>query len=162
MGGSESRSVVSNSLQPHGLYSPWNSPVQNTGVSSFPFSRGSSQPRDQTQASHTAGDSWPAEPQRKTKNTGVGSLSLLQWICLTQESNQGLLHCMWILYQLSSQGSLSQRNWVKHCMEHRGWERKGTTWSSLLKNHNSAAVYRTHWKELRGICRGNFFSFIEA
>ena len=26
---SESRSVVSNSLQPHGLYSPWNSPVQD-------------------------------------------------------------------------------------------------------------------------------------
>ena len=31
---SESCSVVSNSLQPHGLYSPWNSPGQNTGVGS--------------------------------------------------------------------------------------------------------------------------------
>ena len=31
---SESRSVVSNSLQPHGLYSAWNSPGQNTGVGS--------------------------------------------------------------------------------------------------------------------------------
>ena len=31
----ESRSVVSDSLQPHGLYSPWNSPGQNTGVCSF-------------------------------------------------------------------------------------------------------------------------------
>ena len=29
---SESRSAVSDSLQPHGLYSPWNSPGQNTGV----------------------------------------------------------------------------------------------------------------------------------
>ena len=29
---SESRSVVSDSLWPHGLYSPWNSPGQNTGV----------------------------------------------------------------------------------------------------------------------------------
>ena len=28
---SESRSVVSNSLRPHGLYSPWDSPGQNTG-----------------------------------------------------------------------------------------------------------------------------------
>ena len=28
---SESLSVVSDSLQPHGLYSPWNSPGQNTG-----------------------------------------------------------------------------------------------------------------------------------
>ena len=31
---SESCSVVSNSLQPHGLYSPWNSPGKNTGVGS--------------------------------------------------------------------------------------------------------------------------------
>ena len=44
-------------------------------------------------------DSLPAEPQGKPKNTGVGSLSLLQWIHLTQEPNQGLLHCRWILYQ---------------------------------------------------------------
>ena len=32
---SESRSVVSHSLHPHGLYSPWNSPGQNTGVGSL-------------------------------------------------------------------------------------------------------------------------------
>ena len=32
---SESRSVVSSSLRPHGLYSPWNSPGQNTGVGSL-------------------------------------------------------------------------------------------------------------------------------
>ena len=31
----ESRLVVSNSLQPHGLYGPWNSPGQNTGVGSL-------------------------------------------------------------------------------------------------------------------------------
>ena len=50
---SESRSVLSDPLQPHGLYSPWNSPGQNTGVS---------------------------------------SLSLLQWIFPTQESYRGFLH----------------------------------------------------------------------
>ena len=32
---SGSRSVVSNSLPPHGLYSPWNSPGQNTVVGSL-------------------------------------------------------------------------------------------------------------------------------
>ena len=37
--------------------------------------------------------------------TGVGSLSLLQEIFLTQELNLGLLHCRWIVYQLSYQGS---------------------------------------------------------
>ena len=92
---SESRSVTSDSLQPHGLYSPWNSPGQNTRVGSlsrlqgifptqgsnpdlphcrhilyqlshkgsprilewvaYPFSSGSSQPRDQTRVSCNAG-----------------------------------------------------------------------------------------------------------
>ena len=32
---SESHSVMSDSLRPHGLYSPWNSPGQHTGVGSF-------------------------------------------------------------------------------------------------------------------------------
>ena len=49
----------------------------------IPFSRGSSQPRDQTQVSHIAGDSLPSETPGKLKNTGVGSLSLLQGIFLT-------------------------------------------------------------------------------
>ena len=50
-------------------------------------------------------DSLPAEPQRKPKNTGVGSVSLLQRIFPIQELNWGLLHCKWILYQLNYQGS---------------------------------------------------------
>ena len=92
---SESSSVVSDSLWLHRLYSPWNSPGQNTGVSSlsllqgifptqgsnpglphcrqilyqlshrrsprilewvaYPFSRGSSRPRNQTRVSCIAG-----------------------------------------------------------------------------------------------------------
>ena len=86
-------------------YSPWNSPGQNTGGGSLPFSSRSSQPRDQTQVSRLQADSLPAEPQWKPKNIGVGRLSLLQRIFPTQKSNQGLLHCRWILYQLSYQGS---------------------------------------------------------
>ena len=50
-------------------------------------------------------DSLPAESPGKPNNTGVGSLTLLQGIFLTQESNGGRLHCRWILYQLSYQGS---------------------------------------------------------
>ena len=66
-------------------------------------SRGSSKPSDRTQVSHVAGDSLLFEPPRKSKNTGKGSLSLLQGSFLTQESNQGLWHFRWILYQLSYQ-----------------------------------------------------------
>ena len=69
---SECCSVVSDSLWPHGLYSPQNSPGQNTGV--------------------------------------VG-LSLLQGIFPTQGSNPGLLHCRWILYQLSHKGSWRTLEW---------------------------------------------------
>ena len=72
---SESSSVVSDFLPPHGLYSPWNSPGQNTGV---------------------------------------GSLSLLQRIFPTQGLNPGLLHCRWILYQLSHKGSPSILEWVAY------------------------------------------------
>ena len=36
----ESGSVMSNSLQLHGLYSPWNSPGQNTGVGSLSLLQG--------------------------------------------------------------------------------------------------------------------------
>jgi len=50
-------------------------------------------------------DALLVELQGKPKNTGVDSLSLLQWIFPTQESNRGLLHCRWFLYQLSYQGS---------------------------------------------------------
>ena len=50
-------------------------------------------------------DSLLSEAPGKPMNTGVGSLSLLQGIFPTQESNQGLLHCRQILYQLSYQGS---------------------------------------------------------
>ena len=50
-------------------------------------------------------DYLPAEPQGKPKHTKVGSLSLLQGIFLTQESDQDILHCRHIFHQLSYQGS---------------------------------------------------------
>ena len=52
-----------------------------------PLSRGSSQPRVKARSPTLQVDSSPAEPQGKSKNTGVGSLSLLQSIFLNQESN---------------------------------------------------------------------------
>ena len=48
-------------------------------------------------------ESLPSVPPGKPKNTGVGSLSLLQGLFPTQESNPGLPHCRQILYQLNYQ-----------------------------------------------------------
>ena len=53
----------------------------------------------------TLHNSLPAEPSGELKNTGVSSVSLLQGILPTQESNPGFLHCRQILYQLSYEGS---------------------------------------------------------
>ena len=50
-------------------------------------------------------DSLPAERLGKPMDTGVSSLPILQGIFPTQESSQCLLHCRWILYKLSYQGS---------------------------------------------------------
>ena len=100
---SESCSVVSDSLQL--LYSLWNSPGQNIGVKLFPLPGYLPNPGIKPRSPTLQTDSLPAEPQRKPKNNGVGSLSLLQGIFLTQESNRVLLNCMWILYQLSHKGS---------------------------------------------------------
>ena len=46
------------------------------------------------------------------KNTGVGYHALFQGIFPTQGSNPGLLHCKWILYCLSHQGSPHLTYWL--------------------------------------------------
>ena len=67
-------------------------------------------------------DSLPSEPPGKPMSTGVGSLSLLQGIFPTQESNKGLLYCRHVLYQLSYQGTpdghLQGINWLEKRREH--------------------------------------------
>ena len=81
---------------PHGLCDPMDLP--NPGIKLR-----SSQPR----SPELQADLLTAEPPRKPKNTGVGSLSLLQQIFLSQELNRGFLPCRLILYWLSYQGSPS-------------------------------------------------------
>ena len=89
----QSHSVVSDSLRPHGPYSPWNSPGQNAGVGKpFPSPGDLLNSGFEPRSPALQADSLPGKPPGKPKNTVVDSLSLLQQIFLTQESNQGLLH----------------------------------------------------------------------
>ena len=107
-------SVVSNSLQPHGLQParllwPWDSPGKNTGVG---VHAGSPNPRIKPRSLTLQVDSLPSEPPGKSTNTGVGSLALLQGIFTTQESNQGLLHCRqfftnWVIREAQNIGKCS-------------------------------------------------------
>ena len=62
-----------------------------------PFSRGSSQPRSPT----LQADSLPAEPPGKPKNTGLGSLSLLQQIFPGIEPGSPALQAGSLLTELS-------------------------------------------------------------
>ena len=59
-------SVMSKSLQPHVLYSPWNSPGQNTGVGSFsPHPGDLPNPGMEPRSPALQADSLPAEPKGK-------------------------------------------------------------------------------------------------
>ena len=77
------------------------SPGKNMEWVATPSSRGSCQPRERTQVSCIAGRFFTSETPGKLKNTGAGSLSLLQGIFPAQELNEVLQHCRRILYQLS-------------------------------------------------------------
>ena len=92
-------------------YSPWNSPGQSTGVGSLsPPPWYLPNPGIKSRSPTLQVNSLLAKPQEKPKNPGVGSLSLLQQNVPTQESNRGLLHCRWILYQLNYQGSPKRKS----------------------------------------------------
>ena len=93
---SEGCSVVSDSLWPHGLYSPWNSAGQNTGVGSFSLLQGTFL----TQGLN------PHCRQISYQMSHKGSPRILEWIAYSfssrsSQSNRDLLDCGWILCQLS-------------------------------------------------------------
>ena len=54
---------------------------------------------------HQAALSIPVFSMQEYKNTGIGCHVLLRGIFPTQGLDPGLLHCRWILYQLSHKGS---------------------------------------------------------
>ena len=63
---------------PWTIYSPWNSPGQNTGVGSRSVLQGDlPNPGIEPMSRALQADSLPAKPRGKPKNTGVGSRSLL-------------------------------------------------------------------------------------
>ena len=103
--------VVSDSLQPHGLQSarllcPWGFSRQEywNGLPSPP-PEDLTNPGIELRSPALQLDSLLTEPPGNPKIIEVHSLSLLQGIFPTEESNWSLLHCRQILYQVSYQGS---------------------------------------------------------
>ena len=100
-------SVVFDSLQPHGLWPasllfPWGfSREEYWSGLPCPPPGDIPNPGIKPRCPALQVGSLPSEPSREPKNTGVHTLSLLQGIFPTQESNWCLLHCRQILYQLN-------------------------------------------------------------
>ena len=72
---------------------PWTESILQARILEWvamPSSMGSSQPRDQPRSPTLQVDSLPSEPPGKPKNTGVGSLSLLQGYPPDSESETGV------------------------------------------------------------------------
>ena len=95
---------MANSLWTYRLYSPWNSPGQNTGIGSCSFLQGIFPIQGLNPGLQHCRQILYQLSHREAQEYWSSSLSLLQQIFLTQESNQGLLNCRRILYQLSYEG----------------------------------------------------------
>ena len=116
---SESHSITPDSWQPNGLYSPQNSPGQNTGVS---------------------------------------SLFLLQGIFPIQGSNPGLLHCRWILDQLSHKGSPIWSYVDIKCMikdSLRNWYSNGKTFNRIQRPDSEQKRFLFQFSKKMTILKNN-------
>ena len=69
---------MTDSLHPRGLYSPWNSPDQNTGVGSLSLFHGDlPNPGIEPGSPALQADSFPAEPQGNPKSTKGNAIRYL-------------------------------------------------------------------------------------
>ena len=82
------------------------------------------------------------------QNTGVGSLSLLQGIFPTQGSNPALLHCRWILYQLSHMGRPRILEWVAYPFFSRSSQPRNQTGVSWIAGGLFFLPTELWWKPL--------------
>ena len=100
------------SLHPHGLYSPWNSPGQNTEVGSHSLLQGIFL----TQGLNPG----LLHCRILSQMSHQGSPRILEWVAysffLTQESSPGFLHCRWTFHQLSYKGNYIHTNIFIHGM----------------------------------------------
>ena len=75
------------------------------------------------------------------QNTGVGSLSPYPGDFSNPGSNPGLLHCRWILYQLSHKGSPRILEWVAYLFS------RGSSWSRNQARVNVGKCVDLNWYE---------------
>ena len=146
---SESRSVVSNSLRSRGLYSPWNSPGQNTGVSSHYLLQGIFPTQgSKPSLSHCRRILYQLSPGKPPR--------ILEWVAYSFSSRS----CMW-LYVRSSKvytaRKLSTSIHVITPVDRGAWwatvhgVAKSWTWHSTAQQHTCHRTRFTNQQESRSI-----------
>ena len=108
-------------LGPHELYSPWNSPGQNTGVGSLsllqvavPSSSGSSQPREWTQVACIAGKFF-------TNWTIREASCLMGDITVTKSEHYRVLHHLDVICQKEGRSGQNEKKGKNHCSFRVAW-----------------------------------------
>ena len=133
---SESRPVESDSLRPRGLYSPWNSLGQNTGVAKLFLSQGDlPNPGIKPRSPALWVDSLPTEPPGKPKS--VNSTWFVWWL-------------IWINYwdEFTPRLRRLELNWVAFSIQsHSSWHFPSTSSQHLLNTESTSLVlpHRLRW-----------------
>ena len=78
------------------------------------------------------------------KNTGVGCHFLLQGSFATQEWNPGLLHCRWVLYQLSYKGSCISPPLLTYALNSFSYDLSQTSSLSIMCIRRSQSKWQLH------------------
>ena len=117
-------------LRPHGLYNPWNSPGQNTGVGNLSLLQG-------IFPTQVLNPGLPHCRRILYELSHEGIPRILEWVAYPFSSGSSpprnrrgvLLHCRQILHQLSHEGSPVQKCF---CI---GWEIYQITWKRYSNLH---------------------------
>ena len=111
------RSVVSDSLWPHGLYSPWNSPGQNTGVGSYSLLQ-------DIFPTQELNPGLPHCRQILSQLSHEGSPRILEWIAYPfsrgssqprNRTRESLQDCRWLFTNWATREALINANYLYNC-----------------------------------------------
>ena len=141
---------MSDSLQPHGLYSPWNSQGQNTGVGSQSLLQEIFPTQDRTQVSYTAGGFFTIWATRKA----LGPRK--RWGKAEQASRwhrrSGLMMGLWWTLHPGSVRRLPLLRWTNNRNSAGCWFDGSLDGDKKLSLFNKEVVIIEHWHHVLVCC----------
>ena len=148
-----SHSLVSDSLQPHGIYHPWNSPGENTGVGSLSCFLGDlPNPGIKPRSPALLADSLPPEPQGKPSWQQQRSLSSVLIWCPVPSTREificsaPFLTCLWFKKSIWESVYTNRLNIIK-CQNNRRDSGCSEWWESVK------VLFAPPWRVLEKVSR---------